>query len=202
MTIDEGSAIALKQPLNAPWDRALQARLVRALTTAGARAVMFDLSFDAPSPNPAADEDLAAAMKENGHVYIGATFRTSAGRDVLEEQVIPPIGPLRDAAAGWGLLAVRRDLDFGVRRIFPGTEEVPAITWRMARQLGAKLPETPDADAPARWLNYYATTGAVRDRQLSAGAGTGDEPAATFFPGSPGDRGRTEVDRKPERTAG
>lgn len=178
VTINEESAIDLKQPLNAPWDRALHARLVRALTKAGARAVLFDLSFEAPSPNPAADADLAAAMKENGHVFIGATFRSSDSPDVHEEQVIPPIGPLRDAAAAWGLLAVRREPDFGVRRIFPGTEEVPAITRRMARQLGAKLPETPDAEAPPRWLSYYAPPGQFASASFQQAL----EPAANLPP--------------------
>jgi adenylate cyclase len=178
VTIDEGSAVALQQPLNAPWDRTLHAELLRALTKAGARAVMFDLSFDAPSPKPGADEELAAAMKENGHVYIGATFLTRASRETYDEQVVPPIGPLRDAAAGWGLLQVRRDRDYTVRRIFPGTEEIPAITWRMARKFGAALPETPDPDAPARWLNYYARPG----RFASASFQQALHPAANLPP--------------------
>src|SRR4051794_9630504 len=55
--MDEKAANDLQQPPNAPWDRALHARLVRALTKAGARAVLFDLSFEAPSADPAVDDD-------------------------------------------------------------------------------------------------------------------------------------------------
>ena len=33
---------------------------------------------------------------------------------------------------------VQPDPDFGVRRIYPGTDEVPSATWRMARQLGVR----------------------------------------------------------------
>src|SRR5881296_219161 len=43
--LDEVSFETLKQPLNAPWDRTLHARLVERLTAAGARAVVFDIIF-------------------------------------------------------------------------------------------------------------------------------------------------------------
>src|SRR5215469_215614 len=47
--MDEISHQRLNQSLNVPWDRALHAKLIQRLTAAGARAVVFDIVFDAPS---------------------------------------------------------------------------------------------------------------------------------------------------------
>lgn len=158
--MNEKSARALKQPVDAVWDRRLHTQLVRTLTEAGARAVLLDLIFDAPSSDAAVDEEFAAAIKANGRVFLGAAIRLAPGREVAEEQVIAPLPLLRRAAAGWGLLEFRPvDPDFGVRQIYPGNEEVPAATWRLARHLGASLPEIPVGGAPAQWLNYYAPAG-------------------------------------------
>jgi len=179
VTIDEKAARALQQPIDAPWDRRLQARLVRTLAKEGARAVLFDVVFDQPAADPAVDEEFAAALRENGRVFLGAAVRRAPGRDVAEEQIIPPIPMLRKAAAGWGALEFRPiDADYGVRQLYPGNEEVPAVTWRLARHLGAALPEIPDGAAPAHWLNYYAPAGlfqsvsyheALRPEELAPG---------------------------------
>src|SRR6266446_312131 len=134
--MDEKSARALKQPVDARWDRRLHAELVRKLTAAGARAVLFDIVFDEPWPESSVDEDFADALKASKRVFIGAALRSEPFGGGMEEQVIPPIPALRKAAAGWGLLVFRPiDPDYGVRQIFTGTEEVPAATWRLARHL-------------------------------------------------------------------
>jgi len=160
VTIDERSSQALKQPVDALWERSLQTRLVQILTKEGARAVVFDVVFDQPSADPAVDEQFAAAIRENGRVFLGAGVRRDPGRDVAEEQILPPIPLLRRAAAGWGVLEFRPiDADSGVRQIYPGNEEMPAVTWRLARFLGVPLPETPGERGPARWLNYYGPAG-------------------------------------------
>src|SRR6266436_6416362 len=61
VSLDEVSFQKLEQPLNAPWDRALHARLIDRLTAAGARAIAFDIVFSDPR-SPAADEQLARAI--------------------------------------------------------------------------------------------------------------------------------------------
>ena len=71
VVIDENSARALNQPIDAPWDRHLHAQLVNLLTKAGARAILFDLVFDAPSANPKVDDEFAQAIHDNGHVFSG-----------------------------------------------------------------------------------------------------------------------------------
>jgi CHASE2 domain-containing sensor protein len=62
--LDDASYGALQQPRNAPWDRALHARLIERLSAAGARAIVFDIIFSDPDTNhPALDERLGNAMK-------------------------------------------------------------------------------------------------------------------------------------------
>ena len=60
--LDEKSHQDLEQPQNAPWDRALHARLVQRLTQAGARVVIFDIVFSDPDlKNTAAFANSGAA---------------------------------------------------------------------------------------------------------------------------------------------
>jgi len=161
VVIDEKSRRALNQPVDAPLDRRLHAQLVKTLTAAGVRAIFFDLVFDKASEEVRVDEDLADAIRASGRVYLGAAMRSAPGRVVAEEQVLAPIPLLRHAAADWGLLMFRPiDPDSGVRQIFGGTTEVPNVTWKIARHLGAALPEKPDP-SPGRWLNYYGPAGTL-----------------------------------------
>src|SRR5438270_9435320 len=65
--LDDISHDKLGQSWTASWDRALHAQLVERLTTAGARAIVFDIVFSDPnSNNPAADARFAAAIKRHG----------------------------------------------------------------------------------------------------------------------------------------
>ena len=180
VVIDENSARALNQPIDAPWDRHLHAQLVNLLTKAGARAILFDLVFDAPSANPKVDDEFAQAIHDNGHVFLGAARRSLPGRQDDEEQLLAPIPLLRHAAAGWGLLVFSPiDPDSGVRQIFLGGDQVPGVTWRMARFLGAPLPETPDTDHE-RWLNYYKPAGLMESVGYNVALNP-NESAPDFF---------------------
>ena len=63
--LDLESYSITRQNPGAPWDRALHARLLQRLTRAGAKAVVFDIIFDAPGPDSNADRAFAAALREN-----------------------------------------------------------------------------------------------------------------------------------------
>lgn len=153
--LDERSAAALAQR-GGVWDRRVHTRLVRRLSAEGARAVFLDIVFADPSVDPAVDEDFAAAMKENGRVFIGAGLELEDGLGAAQERTVPPTPVLRRAAAGWGLLAFRPlDSDYGVRRLYCGTETVPSAAWRAAVKLGAPLADTAESRAKPRWVNYY-----------------------------------------------
>ncbi|MEA3213288.1 MAG: adenylate cyclase [Chthoniobacter sp.] len=178
--LDEHAARALGQT-GGVWDRRLHAQLVRRLTADGARAVLFDLVFGDASPDPAVDQDFAAAIQENGHVFLGAALELDSGLGADQERTVAPIPVLRRAAAGWGLLAFRPiDADYGVRRIYTGVENVPSATWRAAVKLGAALPDTLQARAESRWLNYYGPPSSLAnlgyDRALAP-----DEVPPGFF---------------------
>src|SRR6185436_16741312 len=71
--MDDPSYDAMGQAWNAPWDRALHARLVDRLTAAGARVIVFDIVFTDPmTNNPGADQQFAEAMKRSGRVILAA----------------------------------------------------------------------------------------------------------------------------------
>ena len=70
--MDDESHKELNQPFDAPWDRSLHARFLERLTREGSRAVVFDILFSGPSRDPAADERLARAVRENGKVVLAA----------------------------------------------------------------------------------------------------------------------------------
>lgn len=153
--LDEHSARALGQNGNV-WDRSLHARLVRRLTASGARAILFDVVFSDSSADPVATADLAQAIQENSHVFLGAALELDAGYGAEQQRVIAPLPALRRAASGWGLLSFYPiDADYGVRRIFTGLEHTPSAVWRAAVLLGASLPDTAQGRAEMRWMNYY-----------------------------------------------
>ena len=57
--LDESSAKQLNQPLDDVWNRALHVRLLDRLTQEKARLVFYDIVFDAPAADPAADAAFA-----------------------------------------------------------------------------------------------------------------------------------------------
>ena len=163
--LDEGSATVLGQH-DTVWDRRLHTQLLRRLEADKPRAVFFDIVFKDSSSDPGVDRDFADAIRKNGHVFLAAGSESNAGASlaggsrVRSTQVLPPPAILRKAAAGWGHITFDPlDADFGVRRIPAGTDTVPFAMWRMAKQLGAPLTDTPEARAAPRWMNYYGDAG-------------------------------------------
>jgi len=157
--LDERSHDELKQPLNAPWDRKLHAQLIDRLTTAGARAIVFDIVFSDPSvAGPESDEVLAQAIRTSGRVILAAD---SVPVSPTEKQTAPPIKLLRDSATddNIGSAEVTPDADLVVRK-HTTESELPSLSWVAARFVGARVAtnESPDA---VRWLNYYGPPGSV-----------------------------------------
>lgn len=143
--LDLPSYLDLHQNPADPWSRELHAKLVKRLTAAGARAVIFDIVFDGPS-DPSADQALAAALRENGRVVLAAEYNEKRSHITSESEVggrvhklQPPYALLADAAAGWGIAEQRMEDDYVVRRYLAGTGSgVPSLTWAAAQML--KLP--------------------------------------------------------------
>ena len=169
--LDEKSHQELKQPLNAPWDRALHARLVDLLTAAGAKCIVFDVVFSDPAlNNPAADETLAKAFKASGRVIIAADLVPLSGGDA---QVIPPIDLLRSNAVDIGSAEARPSSDLVVREHTP-EEELPSLSWAAAAFVGAPVTTNEAVRAQHRWMNYYGPPGTVKGMSYADSMKGGD----------------------------
>ena len=165
------------------WDRSLHTRLLRRLTKEDARAVFFDIVFS--QPEPGVDGEFAQAIRENGRAFIGGaldiTHDFSSGSGARQVRAMPPTPALRAAAAGWGLLAfLPVDPDYGVRRIYAGTDTMPTATWRLARHLGTPLEDTPESRAQPRWLNYYGPPRSFPSVRYDRALADGDLPVGFF----------------------
>ena len=156
--LDEYSAKQLNQPLDDVWNRALHVRLLDRLTQEKARLVFYDIVFDAPAPDPAADAVFAEAIRGQGKVVLGAALDiVERLGSVREERVSAPTKPLRKAAAGYGIAAFRPvDPDYGVRQMYlRGTSVVSTATWSAAEALGAKITQQARETLGPLWINYY-----------------------------------------------
>ena len=76
VAIDGQAAQRLDLPLKpGDWPRSIHARLVDALAGAGARVIVFDLTFATPSKLPENDAQLAAAIRRAGNVVLVDALR-------------------------------------------------------------------------------------------------------------------------------
>lgn len=179
--MDDLSREALQQPVEG-WDRGLHARLLSRLRSAGANLVVLDVVFGQPGRDSAADAALAQAIKEHGRVVLAADFSRADVEGTtrqLSSSLDLPIPEFRSAAAGWGLVNLPLDQDFGVRRMLPPQHpETPGLAWATARLLGAKVTE--DTHWVSRWLHYYGPPGTLRSVRYSQ-ALEPDGVSADFF---------------------
>ncbi|HWY30081.1 MAG TPA: CHASE2 domain-containing protein, partial [Candidatus Acidoferrum sp.] len=155
--LDLDSYLREKQNPAQPWNRALHAQLLRRLTAAGAKAVVFDIIFGDPG-DPAEDHELTKAMRANGQVVLAAEISRSS-RSTTETagfkslQLSMPDKTFLDAAAAWGVANASMDDDFVVRRQFNGFPELnePALAFATMEMLGAN----PAGSSATRWMHYY-----------------------------------------------
>lgn len=172
--MDDRSREELQQPADALWDRTLHAQLLDRLTQEGAKAVVFDVLFVEPGDQQA-DDQLAAAMRRNGKVVLGAELLVGGALTPQENwqvqdamKVLPPADIFRDAAAGVGLVMLETDGERSVRKHFHGTKagkenqdlrqmRLPSLSWAAA-EIAADGPlDDPEAE---RWVHYYGPPGA------------------------------------------
>jgi adenylate cyclase len=114
VAIDDQSFAAI--PHKYPWPRTYHARLVENLARAGAKTILFDVTFtEESSTDPRQDDAFRNAVARAKNVVL-------AGKMVIEEQagfsmvsVLPPIKKLRDVAP-FGLADTKFDTDGFVRR--------------------------------------------------------------------------------------
>ena len=103
-------------PYKYPWPRTYHAKLIENLNRAGAKTILFDITFTEESTiDPVQDDIFRDAIKKAGNVVL-------AGKMVIEERegfsmksLLPPIKKLREAAP-FGLADTKFDTDGFVRR--------------------------------------------------------------------------------------
>jgi adenylate cyclase len=96
-----------------PWSRSYLAEIINWLNDAGAKVIAFDITLFDPSPDPADDEAMAAAIQgANSFVTVSQIFsgQYSTTLDVPEEIFMPGID-------GYGITEIERDDDAIVRGI-------------------------------------------------------------------------------------
>lgn len=158
--LDLQSHLQLRQNPAERWNRELHTEFIRRLTEARARAIVFDVIFDTPWPDPEVDQHLAEAMRRHGRVILAAELHQSehaTGRlpELQIRGVRTPVPALRDAAAGWGAAELPVDDDFVVRtsRRWVENPDQPTLAWATIVALGLQ-----DSRRPSRqdeWLRYY-----------------------------------------------
>lgn len=160
--LDLDSHLREQQRLDAPWSRALHAKLLRRLQRAGAGAVVFDITFSEPGPDAQADADFAAAIHEQGRVVLAVELdqASRATGDEPGTRTWTPVLPLetfRRAAAAWGLAALAVDEDFVTRRMFGGrlSQHQPSLAWATAQVLDVPATRYTHLLPQTAWLRYY-----------------------------------------------
>ncbi|MEO6035556.1 MAG: adenylate/guanylate cyclase domain-containing protein [Verrucomicrobiota bacterium] len=162
--LDEESHNALEQPYNRPWNRALHARLVNRLTEEKARAVVFDIVFSDPGPDPAIDEQFAEAIKRNGHVILAADHVPAPGFSTIKaNQIVRPTELLGGQAGDYGTAEMRPDDDLVIRIHTPITpdDQIFPMGWTVATFLGAPVTQNSKEQFKRRWVNYYGPHGTI-----------------------------------------
>ena len=119
VNIGDQSYQAMNRPF--PWPRNWHGELVRNLNEAGAKLIIFDIQFDAPSPT---DTLFAEAIKEAGNVIIvgkSEERKTSLqDEEIFGSTPIPPNDLLLESALDWALVGTTPDNDGIYRRYYFG----------------------------------------------------------------------------------
>jgi adenylate cyclase len=101
-----------------PFERNNHALLIKALSSFGARAILFDLFFSEPNEE---DEVVRKAIKEAGNVYMPVVFDLGAGRRsgaiTAEKYLALTIDAYRSVVKGEGHINIIPDPDGKFRRI-------------------------------------------------------------------------------------
>lgn len=113
--IDEASFAELG--MQWPWPRNVHAELVNQLRTNGAAVIGFDVLFAEASPNAAADQAFAKAIKEAGNVVLASNLSYVTNVHVEQLTRVSPLDALIEAGAQAGIANVELDSDLVCRKL-------------------------------------------------------------------------------------
>ncbi len=157
VALDETSYEALGIPLNSVWPRSYHGKLLNLLHELGAKRVLFDVIFSSAS-TPEQDTAFADAMRRLP-VVLGVDLKTTVDSGVAVVQQISPVGVLKSAAAGLGLVGYSEDQGFV--RIFhrdASRAELDAV-----KSLGQAALDTYPHGLPGEYdlINFYGPRGTI-----------------------------------------
>jgi CHASE2 domain-containing sensor protein len=137
------------------WDRGLHTDLLKKLTQAGSRLIVFDIHFKTEH-DPETDEALAEAIRRHGRVVLMASVVDPKTPVADAFQATPPCKRFFDATTNIGI----GQAEIGIARRhwpFPASEErdFPSLPWVAARLEGWRPNEKPTE----QWLRYYGEKG-------------------------------------------
>ncbi|HSO72353.1 MAG TPA: adenylate/guanylate cyclase domain-containing protein, partial [Thermodesulfobacteriota bacterium] len=159
VAIDEASFQELRRVW--PWPRSYHARLVKHLSDAGAKLIVFDIIFAEPS-TPDEDQVFIAAVQSAGNVILAQTLENSEGPLFRRQILINPMPQLAAAARGVGLAMVTPDPDGVVRRFqtkLAGQTTISAAAARIfnpQHKIAVTLGGLIDYIGPAQSLNMVS----------------------------------------------
>jgi two-component system, cell cycle sensor histidine kinase and response regulator CckA len=169
--LDADSYSGLNQPLSAPWDRGLHATLLNRLKEDGAKAVIMDIVFSDPGPDPAKDIAFRDALRSQGRVVLAADYNEEASNNgsrsaplTLSAKIDFPYTNFLNAAAAVGMDPLSPDDDFLVRQHNHGVKNTNlpgSLSWAAVKMLGFKTAAAPDAQWAERWMYYYGPPNTV-----------------------------------------
>lgn len=164
VAMDESSYNALNLPLNQAWPRALHAKLLKQLSQAGVKRVIFDVLFLGEGISKEADDELARSIALLP-VVLGANsifkdYSSGSGSFKIEELELP-YDPFRKVAETAGLVGFPED--FGYLRRFLSlrtaiTRDMPSLSEAAAGISRTASNDLPDEDD---FIRYYGPRGTI-----------------------------------------
>ncbi len=155
--MDEQAMQDYRQKPGQPWPRSVHARLLNRLSQDRPKVVVFDVTMT-QSGDPAADDELAGAIRGNGRVVLAGDRVPVLGMP-LGYTLVPPLALFETNAAAWGTSKVRLNSDRVGRRYDAGDDQEPSLDWAAATVAGAAVTRNPERRlAEIRWLNYYGSS--------------------------------------------
>jgi adenylate cyclase len=149
---DDIVVVAIDEPsfrefdLQWPWPRHRHAQLIDALARGGARSIVFDLLFDAPSI-PEDDQALVNAAQHAGNVILGIDWNVVDDRRYTLALWSEPFPALAESAAALGVVGLNYDPDGVIRHASPTIEGRPTLALAAARRVPSFVPP-PDTTTP------------------------------------------------------
>lgn len=137
-----------------PWPRSLHAALVRQLARGGARTIAFDIVFDVPGADAAADADMAAAIRDAGSVVLAADQAAVEDVRYAVTQWSDPIEPFKTTARAVGAVRIPYDPDGVLRRAWLEVDGRPSLALAIASTAAGAAPIVEPDPAAARLFRF------------------------------------------------